>query len=307
MQSGSVRLVAEAISLSILDWDFEPVPDARYLLSAALLFGTAAPTFAQTAPASAAANRWHLDGATDRCVLTRELVGPAGPATFVLRTIPGSGRYEVIVAGKQLSEGFGRRGEVTRIGFTNDEGMVEATASAIDLPGKLGRGLLVGPLSAKFLDGFARGSALRLAGKDGREVGSWTIPTGAKAAEAMTFCEVEKQVEWGADRAVFAPGATQPRPSNDPKKWVTIRDFGLSQAYTSALYTAVFRMSVNERGKPDDCKLIEYAGNAPEVRTRLCKALLSSARFEPARDPAGKAVRSIYVDGLTFETHVEFR
>jgi hypothetical protein len=280
---------------------------ARAFLSVALLCGSVPTALAQSAPPAPQASRWHLDGATDRCVLTRELNGPAGAATFVLRTIPGSGRYEVLLAGGQLADNFRRRAEVARIGFGTGPDMAEAAVSAIDLPGRLGRGLVVGPLGRDFVASFAKGSALRLAGKDGRELGSWTVPTGAKAAEAMAFCELEKQVEWGADRALFAPGATPPRPMKDPRTWVTRRDFGISQAYTSAIYTAMFRMTVDETGKASACSLMEYAGNVPEAKTHLCNALMSSARFEPARDAAGKPIRSIFINGITVETNTEFR
>jgi hypothetical protein len=282
------------------------VTAARFFLSAALLVGPAAPALASFEPAAPLASRWHLDGATDRCVLTRQLEGPAGAATFALRTFPGSGRYEVILAGNRMAERIGRRADA-RIGFTGGPDMVEVAVSGVDLPGQLGRGLLLGPVGRGFVESFAKGSAFRLAGKDGSELGSWTIPSGAKAAEAMSFCEVEKQVEWGADRAGFAPGATPPRASSNPRTWVTVRDFGLSQAYTSALYTAVFRMNVNENGRAEGCKLIEYAGNVPEAKTRLCNALMSSARFEPARDAAGKPVRSVFTDAITIEKQMQFR
>ena len=62
--------------------------------AAAMLACLVAPPASAQAPAAAPpATRWHLDGASNRCVLTRQLQGTPGAATFVLRTIPGSRRY----------------------------------------------------------------------------------------------------------------------------------------------------------------------------------------------------------------------
>jgi hypothetical protein len=65
-------------------------------------------------------------------------------------------------------------------------------------------------------------------------------------------------------------------------------------------------MMVDETGKASDCKLIEFAGNV-EIQPTICRALLQSARFEPARDRSGKPVRALAVHVLTFEIDVEFR
>src|SRR5687767_3682683 len=70
---------------------------------AAAISLAATPASAQPEATSAAQPaRWHLDGATTRCVLTRRLAGSPVPATFILRTLPGSGRYEIILASPEF-------------------------------------------------------------------------------------------------------------------------------------------------------------------------------------------------------------
>jgi hypothetical protein len=276
---------------------------APFFLLASL---AAFPAAAQPAAPPSAKSRWHLDGATERCVLTRELEGSPGSATFVLRTVPGSGRYEAVVASPQVTHNYGRRASEARIGFGAGEGFA-AAAVAVNMPGNLGQGVVVGPLPAGFLTAFRSGSPLRLSDGRGRELGSWTVPAAARAAEAVAFCELEKQVEWGADRAAFGPGTIPVQPASDPKQWVSMRDFGLFDLTGSGEFTVLFRMLVDERGAPSNCAVIEMAGNIPEAERRFCNTILRSARYTPAKDVSGKPVRSVAVHVLSFRVTAEFR
>lgn len=272
---------------------------------AALLFACAAwQSVAAQAPAAQPAARWHLDGATDRCVLTRQLQGKPGAATFVLRTIPGSNLYDVILAGEGFASGYGRRASEARVAIGDGSGHV-APAGGVAMPGGRGHGIILSRLPASFVADFAAGSSLRLIDKAGAELGSWTIPIGAKAAEALNFCETEKQVEWGADAAALEKGATPPRPRTDPSSWLTVRDFGLATSSAPGRFSAVVRMKVDEKGTPSECKLLESAGNV-EIKPTFCPALLESARYEPAKDAKGNPVQSIAVHVLTFQINVEF-
>lgn len=280
-----------------------PVRSVAALLLACL---AGAPAGGQPAPSTPPDARWHLDGATNRCVLTRQLQGTAGPATFVLRTIPGSGRYDVILAGESLARGLQRRQSEALIGFAGSDNAFTAMAASVDLPGNLGRGIAIGPLPPAFVTQFAGGSSLRLADRDGRELGNWTVPGGRRAAEALAYCETEKQVEWGADRAAFEQGAVPPRPASDPSTWLTVRDFGLALSLGPASYTAVFRLVLDNTGKPTDCKLLEFAGNV-DIENILCRALVRGARYEPARDARGNAVRSVAVHVLSFRMDADIR
>ncbi|HEX8643785.1 MAG TPA: hypothetical protein VF702_07710 [Allosphingosinicella sp.] len=248
---------------------------------------------AQPAPAPQPAARWHLDGSTDRCLLSRRLEGTPVPATFILRTIPGSGRYDVILAAPDLSADVRRPGRPAVLELAPGGEAHRGTGRAVDLPGALGRGVAFGPLSAAFAAELGRASSLRLADGEGRALGSWTIPLAGRAAEAMAYCEAEKQVEWGADPAGFEPGATPPRPAGDPADWLGARDFGLATSLTPAAYSAVFRLVLDERGRATDCRLLESAGNVDLAGA--CRGLASRARYEPARDPRGIAVRSVAI------------
>ncbi|MEA3018154.1 MAG: hypothetical protein QOI38_2876, partial [Sphingomonadales bacterium] len=170
-----------------------PVP------AAALILASAAPAAAQTAPAPVQPARWHLDGATDRCVLTRRLEGTPTPATFILRTIPGSGRYDIILAAPDLPGGFRRSGRLFSLSLAPGGQARALRAAPVDLPPALGEGAVFAPLPPAIADELARATIVQVADDQGRALGSWAIPLGARAAEALAYCEAEKLVEWGAD------------------------------------------------------------------------------------------------------------
>jgi len=273
-----------------------------------LAFGSPTSLPAQPGPTGAAPARWHLDGATNRCVLSRQLEGTPGAITFVLRTIPGSNRYDIILAGAGIERLIGR-GETVRLAFARgfEEAITfEGPASRVDLPGALSRGLSIGPFTHEVSEAFGRATALRLSDREGREIGSWALPITARAAAVVAECQVAKLVDWGADRAGFESGATPPQPITAPRTWLSIRDFGLANALAPATYTAVFRLVLDAGGRPTACTLIEFAGNL-DIEPEFCRAIVRSARYRPARDPRGVAIPSVAVEILSFETGVEFR
>jgi hypothetical protein len=264
----------------------------------------AAPATAQ-APAAPQPARWHLDGATSRCVLTRRLEGTPSPATFILRTIPGSGRYDVILAGRELPQELRRNNREASILATPGTGAYRGRTRTVDLPQDLGPGIVFGPLPATFAADFARSSSLRLVSEAGAELGSWSVPVAARAAEALAACEAEKQVDWGADPASVEAGATAPRPLDSPANWITRRELGLTNPTGSIAFAAVFRLVVGTDGRARSCELVESVGNLD--LQDACRALVHRARYEPARDARGNPVRSIAIHVASFELDSDFR
>lgn len=275
----------------------------RYILrglAPAALLACASAAEAQEAPA-----RWHVDGSTDRCVLQRRLQGTPVPATFILRTVPASGRYDVILAAPDLPGDLRRIGRSVILSLPPGRGAARVAGRTVDLPDSLGEGIVFGPLPAEFAAAFAAAARLELADTDGRALGAWTLPVAARAAEAMAYCEAEKQVEWGADPAAFEPGAVPPRPVGNSAEWLRPQDFGATpNSLVPASYTAVFRLLIDEQGRAAGCTLIESAGNVEF--DRACRTLSSRARYEPARDASGDPVKSVAVHVSSVETRIEF-
>jgi hypothetical protein len=265
-----------------------------------------APAPAPEAPDAQPA-RWHLDGSTSRCVLTRRLAGTPVPATFVLRTIPGSGRYDLILASPDMPPEIRRLRTQPRLtlALTPADVTVETRAAPIELPASLGEGFAIGPLPAAFLPVFGDTAVLALADGDGRRLGSWAVPAAARAAEAVSYCEAEKLVEWGADPAGFEPGATRPQPAATASDWLNPRDLGLTGVFASYAYTAIYRLVLDTDGRVTDCALLESAGNVDLGRG--CAVLRRVARYTPARDAAGNPIRSVAVHVVSVRMDVEIR
>ena len=269
---------------------------------AALILAAAAAPAAAQPPAQPQA-RWHLDGATNRCVLTRRLDGSPAPATFVLRTIPGSGVYDVMLAGRELPGEIRRARRQTSIALAPGGKPHAARATTIDLGGDLGQAIAIGPLPADFAADFARAQTLALADQ-GRALGTWTIPAAAAAARAFASCEAEKQVDWGADPAAVAPGATPPRPLGDSHGWLSLRDLGLADSLGTAAIAAVFRLVIDAQGRATACTILESAGNV-QLPAAACRSLVRRARYEPARDPSGNPVTSVTTYTVAVRTETE--
>ncbi|HEX8526684.1 hypothetical protein [Allosphingosinicella sp.] len=282
----------------------------KALICAALLAVPAAASTQAPAPGgSIQPARWHLDGATSRCVLTRRLEGTPGAATFIVRTIPGSGRYDLILADRELPSEIRSARRPLALTFAPGTQSYRGDGRPIDLPGELGRGVLIGPLPAAFLADLAGAGTLRLASDRGEELGSWTLPVARRAAEALAYCEAEKQVEWGGDPASVEAGATHARPIGEPSEWLTPRDLGINSAdgnIGSSAFAAVFRLVVGTDGRAKSCTLVESAGNL-EIHGNPCDTLVRRARYEAARDPNGGNVVSVAIHIVSMRNEVEFR
>jgi hypothetical protein len=260
----------------------------------------------QPAPASPGASaRWHLDGATNRCVLTRRLEGTAVPATFILRTIPGSGRYDVILASPNLEDHLGEVRPRSLMTLSLGEARAQVPVSKIELADQLGQGIYIGPLPALIMSAFARSSTIALVGDNGGKATSWTLPAAARAAEAMAACETEKLTDWGADPAALAAGATPARPAENAGSWISPRDLGLHDVLASLSYAAVYRLAVGSDGRVKDCAMLEGAGNVD--LSRGCQILRRAARYSPARDASGNPVASVAIHVVDVRTQTDIR
>ncbi len=282
----------------------------RYLALAALassLLVQAADAAVQAAPQPSDPPRWHLDGATNRCVLTRPLDGSPVPATFILRTIPASNRYELILASGEFPEPIRalRGRSALKLALDPVLAAVDVPAGWTDLPGALGDGLVIWPLPGELLDAIAQSRSISIADAQGREQGRWSVPAAARAAEALRYCEREKLAEWGADPAGLEAGASGPQPQGDSRQWLTPRLLGLSDVLGSLSYTAVFRLHVGNDGRVGECELLESAGNAD--LTSACRVLKRVARYRPARSAAGVPVASIAIHVVDVRLLTELR
>ena len=275
-------------------------------LAALLLGGLAAGAAAQQpAPSPAqSAPRWAVDGSGTRCVLTRRLVGiPA--ATLVIRAFPGSGEYEVMLASPDWPSRVRLAKKEASLNLGPGGSGWQGSAVLVPLERGLGDAVAFPRLPARFLGAFGNATSISVAA-GGEALGTYPLPSAAKAAEALAFCESEKMIEWGADPAGLEPGAAAPKPVGKAEEWLNERDLGPDQYLGSYAVAVIARLTVGPDGRVEQCDLLETSGSE-RLAGVACSALKSRARYEPARDKAGKPVRSVAVYRTGWSVQTEIR
>lgn len=272
--------------------------------AATLLAAMAGPAPAQGPQPAAQPARWAVDGAGTRCVLTRRL-GGTPTASLIVRTFPGSGEYEAMLASPDWPRRVYQVKKEAALSFAPSGSAWRGSAVLVPLQHGLGDAVAFPRLPAQFIGAFANASSLSLAA-GGEALGSYTLPSAAKAAEALAFCETEKLIEWGADPAGFGPGTSPPRPVGKPSEWLTDRDLGPDQYLGSYAVAVIARLTIGADGGVEQCELLETSGSE-RLAGVACSALRKRARYEPARDKGGKPVRSVAVYRTSWSVQTEIR
>jgi hypothetical protein len=266
---------------------------------------------AQTANAQTAKPKWGVDGTGVFCTLSRTVEdaaatpsppAAAAPTTLVLRTYPGTELFHFMVIRSTAPASLGPTATMN-VSFSPSGGPFVKPVAVIPLGAGLGKAISMNYLPPAFLDAFAGAAQVNVAiGK--KPIGSYAIPNAAKAVEALRQCESAKLVEWGADPAAFEPGGKQATPIGDPAKWVGYEDMHFPRDSTaSSAGFAIARLAIDTDGHITACDLIDSNGNK-SLNAVACKLLNDRARYEPAREKDGKAVRSVVLYGIDWRVEV---
>lgn len=253
--------------------------------------------------AAAPAPQWVVDQSGYYCALATKVTGPPD-ATFVLRTLPGTGAFDVMLVGDRWPASLtGARKQITLTllpGSASESRPAEAALTDRD------RTISWRGVSGRMTDELGRSTALQVSA-DNKPVVRYALPAAAGAAsQALAQCIAGKLIDAGADPAGFELGASPPKPIGEQFKWVD-KPPVMSMGDRETLHAAAV-LNLDPAGKPTDCNVLEVSGRFD--RERLCQNLLERARYEPARDPRGHTVKSVAVyqfdemvrDTITLET-----
>ena len=89
-------------------------------------------------------------------------------------------------------------------------------------------------------------------------------------------------------------------PQTDPSTWLGGNDYPASAIASDKEGAATVALEVDETGRATACAVTSSSGSAA-LDDRTCALLMERARFSPARDEAGKAVRSTYVQRVAWQ------
>lgn len=265
-------------------------------LGVALLLASASQPAQAAGPAT---QQWVLDQSGYYCALATKVAGPPD-ATLVLRTLPGTWTYDLMLVGQGWPASVS--GARKQIAFAlQPSAAAESREPGSALVGGAKMIALRG-LGGKLIDAFPGSSALEVRA-DGKPALSYALPANAAdALQALDKCIASKLIEAGADPAGFEPGARAPSPIGDSSKWLDVPPI-LTMGDGEGVHAAIL-LDLNPAGKPTDCVVLELQGNVG--RERACQNLLQRARYEPARDPKGNGIRSIVVYDLDELVRVTF-
>jgi hypothetical protein len=240
---------------------------------------------AQADPPATGAS-WTLDHSGYDCAIAGKLVGEP-PAVVTLRTLPGTGKFDLSLMSKSLpKEVLKARKQVglkllpTGWSHLRRSHYALFWEDAVSLPGR----------PAELLNHFAAAKQVGVLVGD-RTVLTYSVLSPKAATKALAECEASKLIEAGADAAGFLPGAVRPEALGNKLEWADYFE-RMPNIYAMAL------VDIDTNGRASECRVLEMKGRYP--RDRLCKDLLQSARYRPARDPQGSPIRSVVT--LEFRT-----
>jgi hypothetical protein len=256
----------------------------RYALAPALFLLAAA---IGSSPAPAGKARWVVTQRSHWCSLFRIPDGRQDPI-FELRDPPAAESFSMLVP---MPAARARKIEDPQIvlepsgealkGRPRADSIIRGTAFWDALLLSIGMESRLEPLK--------QASAIVVRTKDG-VVAKVDIPAIEAALSALRKCEDTLLARWGFDVPAYRALARRSRPL-DRGHWFNPDDYPVGALLELRAGVTVARVSVSETGTVTDCTVVASSGS-DLLDWQTCDKLRQRARFEPALDSAGRAVRS---------------
>lgn len=236
--------------------------------------------------AAGSPGRWNLEVETGHCTLSRRLSEPDG-ALVQIKSETGIDRYLLTIATSGMrswpKEGIAR-------------GVVRLDGAVIDeeyggfWPGEDG-------FKVRYVVGLPGETLARLSG--GKEIAlvagrrrtkPIALDGAANAIAALRQCEVDELIEEGADPAQFAPGG---KPAKVPAE----RDLVPQSVMRTIRFPGVpikplHYLLLSDTGVVEKCSAA-FGIPDSDFEQVVCRYLIGRKVTDPARDPAGRAVRGV--------------
>ncbi len=250
-------------------------------------------------------DKWVANFDNEAC----ELIAPfgEGDAKVLLRMsrfAPGDA-FEFNVYGKRLGS-FQGRGTV-RVEFGPGGNAREAPALRADVKGQpvliLGRSDLLGRLYERDItpptitpeqEAAITWVDLTLPRKSKFRV---SFSSMAKPMRVMRTCLQSLVRSWGFDPDVQSKLSRKVEVMGNPGTWATTNDYPKEMLRSGGQGIVRFRLDVNENGATTGCR-IQQRTNPDGFATLTCQLMMKRAKFRPALDSDGKAVKTFYVNAV---------
>lgn len=114
------------------------------------------------------------------------------------------------------------------------------------------------------------------------------------AMDALGRCADNVVKEWGYDPAQQAAIVQAPKPLVPVADWLKSRDYPNELLRGGHSGIVSFRLDINEQGGVSSCVIVS-ASSQERFADVTCQLISERAKFSPAQDANGKAIRSYYV------------
>lgn len=126
---------------------------------------------------------------------------------------------------------------------------------------------------------------------------AFALPDHPEALKSLDDCARNLGVRWGYPLEEQNRIATPPRRDKGLRGLFSADDYPITAMKAGRMGRADVRLRVNENGAISECSILRSSGSA-DLDTVTCKVLNERAKFEPARDVDGKAIRGIVVTSI---------
>ena len=241
--------------------------------------------------------KWSVKAIGNECLLTNSYGTPADPLFLSFRKAPISGGFEMIIL--QNSRKAGLRTGTARIAF-NGVPPIDGDYSALylsvnpktGLQTKTLRRIWIGSADTPFEDpGTVSALTVDMGGEGRRE---FALPDFARASAMVNECAVKLGERWGFSAEEQRRIAKPAEAVQDLQSYFTSKDYPSGALRDEAMGSVRVKIGVSAAGSATGCEVVGGSGNE-ELDATTCRVVMERARFEPATDIDGKAVRSIIV------------
>ncbi|HEY0311535.1 MAG TPA: TonB family protein [Allosphingosinicella sp.] len=262
-------------------------------MAVTLLLAAFAAAPAEPQPPMPPTKRWVVDYAETYCTATREYGDSAKPLQLVLRPSPRNNLLQIFVIGP------GRREGAQHVSASYQfAGRTFKTTALLYGSKTTPQQVLLATLGADALGGIAGAREVRVHA-DHWGAKAFAIPTVGNVMTALTRCNADLQAHWNLSAAAQEKIATPAQPLLPLSRYFSSGDYPWQAIREQDGGNARVTLLIDEEGKVRDCLLEETSGNA-SLDAMTCIVLRQRAKFHPARDVGGKAMKSVVSQGISW-------
>ena len=129
--------------------------------------------------------------------------------------------------------------------------------------------------------------------------GTFALPNQTAALRELGACVAKLGVEWGYSLDEQKRLSVPAKHPGGLSRIFNYKDYPPGAVRRNEMGLVRARIRVDDRGNPSECAVLNSSGSG-ELDTATCTIIRHRARFTPALDVDGKAVRSVYIANVNW-------